>query len=114
GRADAGETPETPEDAIASPARNLLLNLDRRFDESLLAPPMAALASSVVREVMPPDTPLVDPGNVEQAAREAADAAAGAVGQAALGSAVSSAVGGAAPNAGADSTEKESAGGGGR
>ncbi len=108
-RVETGEAPGTPEDAIVSPARNLLANLDRRFDESLLAPPMAALAASVVREVLPPEAPLIEPAEVEQAAREAAGAAVGAVGQAAI----EGAVGGASAG-GRDSSEKESAGGGGR
>ena len=70
-------------DVLASPLENVVIDLDRRFTESRLAPPLAEFAAAVVSEAMAhrPDSPLLQREDVESAARKAAEAAAAAVGK---------------------------------
>jgi len=56
---------------IADPVERAIADLDRRFSESLLAPPMAALASQVVHEAVAHQQ-LLDRERLEDAARKAA------------------------------------------
>jgi len=72
--------------ALASPIEKAILDVDRWFSESLLAPPLAEFASAVINEAMARnDSPFLKKREeVEEAARNAADAAA-AVGKLPLG-----------------------------
>jgi uncharacterized membrane protein required for colicin V production len=65
---------------LASPFERAILDLDRRFSESMLASPLAELASAVVSEALlrQDKSPLLQREEVEAAARKAADAAAAA------------------------------------
>jgi len=73
---DAGEI-------IAGPFEKVILDLDRRFSESTLAPPLGRFASAIVSEAMArgEDSPLIQREEVEAATRKAAAAAAATVGQ---------------------------------
>lgn len=73
---DAGEL-------LASPLENMVVDLDRRFSESMLAPPLAELASAFVSETLIQQ----EKGNlprreqIEEATRKAATAVVNSVGQ---------------------------------
>lgn len=69
-------------EVIARPLEDMLLGLDRRLSESLLAPPLAELASAVVSEALARSehSPFLKREEVEAATRKAAEAAAEAVG----------------------------------
>lgn len=66
--------------AIVGPVDKLLIDLDRRLTESLMAPPLADLASAVVSEAILPGegATLIQREDVEAAARSAAATAAAA------------------------------------
>jgi len=73
---DAGEL-------LASPLQNMMIGLDRRFSESMLAPPLANLASSFVSETLMQQEKgnLPDRRQIEEATRKAATAVVNSVGK---------------------------------
>ena len=78
-RGDNGDAGEI----IAGPFEKVILDLDRRFSESTLAPPLGRFASAIVSEAMArgENSPLIQREEVEAATRKAAAAAAATVGQ---------------------------------
>ncbi|MFN2427011.1 MAG: CvpA family protein [Candidatus Binatia bacterium] len=73
-------------EVLVTPLAKVVLDLDRRFSESMLAPPLAELASAVISEAMArhPNSPLIGREEVEAVAKQATDAAA-AVGKLPIG-----------------------------
>jgi membrane protein required for colicin V production len=81
--AKANGEKDEPGQVLTSPFERLARDLDRRFSESLLAPPLAEMASAVINETLAYEkySPVLSREEVEAAARSAAAAAAGAVGK---------------------------------
>lgn len=73
-RTDAG-------DVLVGPLEKAVADLDRRFSESILAPPMADLAAVVVSEAVTHSEQLPGREEIEAAARKAGEAAAAAIGR---------------------------------
>jgi membrane protein required for colicin V production len=72
-------SPETETDPLVE----ILNDMDRRFDESILAPPLASIASAAMRKIAGKgaDVPLIQQEEIEAAAKKAAGAAADAAGK---------------------------------
>jgi uncharacterized membrane protein required for colicin V production len=68
---------------LTSPFEKMMADLDRRFAQSVLAPPLAEMASAVISETLAHReySPMMSREEIEAAARSAAAAAMGSVGR---------------------------------